>query len=111
MKNYTLLILLLWSCQLLPAQNYSFGKVSKEEVLETEHPLEKESNAAVLFRDYRVYYEGRANGGFILVTEVHERIKIYNKDGFDWANKEIFYYQNGSSRESIRNIKGYTYNV
>ena len=111
MKKAFTLILLLLAFQGLLAQDFKFGKVSKEEVLEKEHPENKDADAAVLFREHKVYYKTSPNSGFTLVTEVHERIKIYNKDGFDWANKEIFYYQNGSDRENVIGIKGYTYNI
>jgi len=96
---------------LLQAQDYKFGKVSEEEVLEKEHPQYKEANAAILYRKQRVYYEIQKNSGLSLVTEVHERIKIYNKEGFDWANKTISVYQNSSDQEDVGDIKGYTYNI
>lgn len=95
----------------MQAQNYKYGKVSEEEVLEKEHPLEKEADAAVLFRDYKVSYEVNQTTGFTLVTEVHERIKIYNKDGLDWANKSISVFKNSSTEEEVTNIKGTTYNI
>lgn len=93
------------------AQDYRFGKVSKEELLEKEHYLEPEANAAVLYRHHRTFYEISPSIGFTLVTEIHERIKIYNKDGFDWANKEITYFRNGSDKETISGVKGVTYNL
>lgn len=93
------------------AQDFKFGHVSKEEVMEKEHPQNKDANAAVLFREHKVYYEVNAHTGFTLITEVHERIKIYSKDGFDWANKEISLYNSGSDKEKLSGLKGYTYNV
>lgn len=111
MKNVISLILILFIFPTLEARDYKFGKVSKEEVLEEAHSLEKEANAAVLFREHKVYFNYSQNTGFTLITEVHERIKIYKKDGFGWANKEIIYAQNGSDRESVVDIKGSTYNL
>ena len=104
-------IFLLLAMGATQAQNFKYGRVSKEEVLEKEHPLEKEANAAVLFREYKVSYEVNQNTGFTLVTEVHERIKIYNKDGLDWANKSVSVFKNNSAREEVTNIKGVTYNI
>ncbi len=95
----------------LHGQNYKFGKVSKEELLEQQHPLEHEANAAVLFREHRTYYHINPQTGFSLVTEVHERVKIYTKDGFEWANKEISYFRNGNDQEKISGVKGVTYNL
>ncbi|PKD15793.1 hypothetical protein APR41_10900 [Salegentibacter salinarum] len=111
MKQFYFFIISLFSVCLLQAQDYKFGKVSKEEVQQKEHPTFDEANAAILFRKHRVYYEINKNTGISLVTNVHERIKIYNKDGFDWANKTISVYQNGSQRESVSDIKAYTYNI
>jgi hypothetical protein len=111
MKHFYFFIISVLSVCLLQAQNYKFGKVSKEEVLEKVHPKYKEANAAILFREHRVYYDLNQNTGLSLVTEVHERIKIYNKEGLKWANKTISGYQNGTERDDIGNIKGYTYNI
>ncbi|MDP5094156.1 MAG: DUF3857 domain-containing protein, partial [Polaribacter sp.] len=52
----------------------------------------------------------QTKGGFDLITEVHQRIKIYSKDGFDYANKTIYYYNPDSGdSESVYDISGYTY--
>ena len=93
------------------AQNYKFGKVSEEEVLQKEHPEDKEANAAVLYRKQNVYYDINKSTGFTLVQEIHERIKIYNKEGFNWATKEISRYIGKSDKEEISQLKGYTYNI
>lgn len=93
------------------AQNFKFGKVSEEEVMEKVHPNDSTADAAVLYKYERVYYDYVAGSGFKLVTEVEERIKIYNKDGFDWATKEIRTYENGGKREDVSRIKGTTYNM
>ncbi|WP_167605364.1 DUF3857 domain-containing protein [Maribellus sediminis] len=39
------------------------------------------------------------------------RIKILTKEGLDYANFFIPQYDGGSSRESLRSIKGFTYNI
>ncbi len=93
------------------AQDFKFGHVSKEEVMEKVHPKDEEAGAAVLYRKVSTYYEYNGNSGFTLVTDVHERIKIYNKDGFEWANQEIVYYQNSGDKEKISGLKAYTYNL
>lgn len=109
-KFYLVLILALLNTG-IHAQNFKFGKVSEKEVLEKAHPIEKEANAAVLYRSVNTQYEYNSNQGFTLVTDVYERIKIYNKDGFNWATREINYYKNGSTRENISGLKGNTYNI
>ncbi|WP_373055487.1 transglutaminase domain-containing protein [Zunongwangia sp. H14] len=111
MKNYYPFLMLLFIFNPLFAQDYRFGKVSEEEVQEKAYPLDSTVNAAVLYKSQDTYYEVNQHTGFTLVTDVYERIKIYKKDGFNWATKEITGYQNGSDREKITNIKGYTYNM
>lgn len=93
------------------AQDFDFGKVSKEEVLEKNHPIYKDANAAVLYREETSFYDVNKTTGFTLITEVHERIKIYNKDGFDWATKKITTYKDGGTSENVSGLKAYTYNV
>ncbi|MFD2516459.1 DUF3857 domain-containing protein [Salinimicrobium flavum] len=93
------------------AQDFKFGKVSIEEVEEKVHPKDEEANAAVLFREQNVYYEYSESTGFTLITDVHERVKIYNKDGFDWATEEIILSKNGNDKEKVSSIKAFTYNV
>lgn len=110
MKNFTTFLFLLILTSGAQAQNFKFGKVSEEEILEKVHPLDNEVNAAILYRSVRTYYEYTSNS-FTLVTNVHERIKIYNKDGFDWATKEIKFYKNSSAQENVSELKGYTYNI
>ena len=57
-------------------------------------------------RSYFEYDQGR---GFRLMTNIHERIKIYNKEGYDWATKKILLYQ-GDEHERV-SIKANTFNL
>ena len=111
MKNCVLLILLIALVNNSYAQDYKYGKVSKKEVLELSHPTNPEANATILFKSSKTYYDYNKDRGFVLTTEVHERIKIYNKDGFDWATKEISLYKAGGDEEKVTGIKGETYNI
>lgn len=111
MKKFYISLFLLAVSSMLNAQDFRFGKVSKEEVQEKQHPVYKDANAAILYKEQRTYYEVSSTTGFTLITDVFERIKIYNKDGFDWATKEITSYQNGSTQEEVASIKAYTYNI
>ncbi|QYA24194.1 DUF3857 domain-containing protein [Gramella sp. MT6] len=112
MRQITLILSALFLCGFqIHSQNYKFGKVSKEEVLQKEHPIHKDANAAVLYRKQKVYYDLNQHEGLNLITEIHERIKIYNKEGFDWATKEIRRYTGVSDEEDLVQLKGYTYNI
>jgi len=91
------------------AQAIKLGKVSKEELEEKYYPLDSSANAAILYKKRRTYYDYNGNEGWELVTKVHERIKIYNKEGYDWATKTIKLYTSGGDDETV-SIKGYTFN-
>ena len=107
-KNLTILFICLQT--ILFAQNYKFGKVSKEEIQEKFYPLDSTADAAYLNKYERRYYDFNGSDGITLVTEIVERIKIYNKEGFKYATKSIAYYD-PDSREGDRlgSIKAYTY--
>ncbi len=110
MVRKLLIIALIFNFSITFAQDYEFGKVSKEELLEKEHPLEKDAHAAILYRNQNTYYysgSGYAN----LITEVHERIKIYSKDGFDYATEVINLYKNRTETESVSKITANTYTL
>lgn len=93
------------------AQDYRFGKVSKAELSETAYPLDAEANAAVLYVNQKTYYNYVQNDGFVQVTDVYKRIKIYNKDGYDWATEEVRLRDDGSKREYINGLKATTYTL
>lgn len=110
MKKLTYLLIVLtinWS----NAQDYRFGKVSMEELKEAAYPEDAEASAAILYLNQKTYYNYFQNQGFVQVTEVFKRIKIYNKDGFDWATEKIELRDNGSKRETVSNLKAVTYTL
>ncbi len=93
------------------SQKYSYGKVSKEELKEQQDPNYPETDATVLYREYKTFLEYKQGEGFTLHTEVFERIKIYNPQGFDWATHSVRTYNFGSNREEVEALKGVTYNL
>ncbi len=92
-------------------QDYKFGKISKEELQEKFNPLDSSASATYLYKYRKTFFEYIQGEGFRLVTDVHERIKIYNKEGFDYATKQISLYKSKTDKEEIYNIKAYTYNL
>ena len=109
MKKILIAMVLTLMANEIIAQDYKYGKVSKDELLEKFYPLDSSVNAAVLYNNRKTYFEYQANEGFMVITEIHERIKIYNKEGFDWATKKIDYYHVLTTREKIINLKATTY--
>ncbi|MBR9856058.1 MAG: DUF3857 and transglutaminase domain-containing protein, partial [Algicola sp.] len=104
-------ILFLLILQMVNAKEIKFGKVSKEEVAETQHAYYPEANAAILHKSEWVWYDYQYEIGWTVTREVHFRIKIYNKQGFDWATLQIPLYAGRGGEETISGIKGYTFNM
>jgi len=110
MRKFITLMVLLCSIT-ITAQDYRFGKVSKAELEEKVHPIDSSANAAYLYKHRRTYFTFSQSQGFLIVNEIHERIKIYNKDGFLYATREIpYYYPESGSSDKITGIKALTYN-
>lgn len=110
MKKITILLLLI-SSQIIYAQKYELGKVTKEELEQTNHPTDSSAVAAILFNKGKTYFQYDQEKGFLLITEVETKIKIYKKEGLDWANKEVALYIGESDKEKVEFSKAYTYNL
>ncbi|MGB0896114.1 MAG: DUF3858 domain-containing protein [Flavobacteriaceae bacterium] len=109
-KLFTMLLLFVVTG--INAQNYKFGKVSKEELLEKNNPNAPSSSATVLFRKQHVSFDYEHGIGFIQKNEIHERIKVYTKEGFEYATKTIdLYNESNNSKESLVGLKAITYNI
>lgn len=106
-----LLFLLVLAQQVAVSNEIKFGKVSKEEVAATQHALHKEADAAILYKKEWVRYNYQYETGWSLIREVHYRIKIYNKEGFDWATLQVPLYAASGDREDIGSVKGFTFNM
>lgn len=92
------------------AQNYKFGKVSKEEITQKEHPTDPTADAAVLYREIKTEFQYTEDSGWYMVTDYFERVKIYTKEGFDRANATIDLYK-GDKADKLIGLRGYTYYI
>ncbi|XMO87511.1 DUF3857 domain-containing protein [Algibacter sp. AS12] len=110
MKLTSLLVTLCFSLTVF-AQDYHFGKVSKEELQEKFNPLDSSASATYLYKYRWTHYVYNPGDGFSLITEIHERVKIYNKEGFKHATKSIHLYESGGAKEDVYDLKAYTYNL
>jgi hypothetical protein len=85
-------LFILFSFVKINAQNFELGKVSIAELKESFHPKDSSAVAAILFKNGKTRFEYTRDRGFAAITEVSMRIKIYKKEGYDWANFTVPYY-------------------
>ena len=77
-----LIILVVFINENITAQKIKCGKVTNKELEEKFYPQDTSANAVILYKRRYTHYEYNQSTGWNIVTEVHERIKLYNKDGF-----------------------------
>ncbi|MBE8727168.1 DUF3857 domain-containing protein [Flavobacterium hungaricum] len=92
-------------------QELKLGKVSVAELEQKAHPKDSAATAAILYKRGNSKIEYNETDGFVLVTDVETRIKIYKKDGSEYANQQVSYYLDGNSREVVSFSDAYTYNL
>ncbi|WP_281227810.1 DUF3857 domain-containing protein [Flavobacterium aquiphilum] len=111
MKKLTYLLLILF-CLNANAQEFKLGKVSIAELEQKKHPKDTAAVAAILFKKGEVKFQYIQGEGFKVITEVAMRIKIYKKEGYDWANYAIrFLPGTGSIKENVLYSDAVTYNL
>lgn len=74
------------------AQNYQLGKVTKAELEQKVHPKDSSAAAAILFKKGRTYFTFNKDAGFIANHVCEMKIKIYKKEGLEWANQKVKFY-------------------
>lgn len=93
------------------SQKHELGNVTIDELKEKVCPSDSSAVAAVLFNVGKTYFSYSSNDGFDLKTEVIAKIKIYKKEGYDYANQAISYYSYGGDVEKVAISKAVTYNL
>ncbi|WP_417353979.1 DUF3857 domain-containing protein [Flavobacterium sp.] len=109
MKKITILFFLLISL-VVTAKDYGVGKVSKEELMEKEHPLDPSADAAILYKKGNTHFK-IDNDKWVIITEVEVRLKIYTKKGYKYGNVNVPYYYKRVNGESVTFEEASTYNL
>lgn len=111
-KHLTFLFFIVLFYSNANAQEFKLGKVSIAELEEKAHPKDSSAVAAILFKKGQSRFEYSQNDGFVVILEITMRIKIYKKEGYDWANKQVaFLAGNGTSKEKVAFSDAVTYNL
>lgn len=110
MKKISLVVTLLLSGVIF-AQNYKPGKVSEKELKETQYPGDPSVAAAILNKEGKIYFDFNSQGKWVIVTDVLVRLKVYTKEGYNYANVEIPYYSYGADWEDVSFSDAVVYNL
>lgn len=95
----------------LTAQEFRLGKVSIAELQQKVHPKDSSAPAAILYKKGVSRMEFDQNDGFYMMTDVETRIKIYKKEGYEWANQNVWYYNTTNLKEKVFFTDAVTYNL
>ena len=107
-----LIVLALFFSLNLFSQKHELGKVTIDELKEKSCSIDTSAVASILFNVGEVRFEySQSKESFVMSTTVKTKIKIYKKEGYDWANKEVRYYIGGSSKERVSFSDVATYNL
>jgi len=110
-KLLTLFAILLFSPKII-SQDFKLGKVTVAELEQKVHPKDSSAVAAILFEKGQNTFDYDQDNGFVMQLEVIAKIKIYKKEGYDWATKKIRYYIAGNgSKEKVLVSDATTYNL
>jgi hypothetical protein len=90
-------------------KEFKFGKISSDEMNAKVCPIDSNAHAYYLFDVGDAFYV--LNNGFQIKYERHFRIKILDKSGLDYATITIPYYDQNGTRETVNNLKAFTYNL
>ncbi len=109
MKKLFLALFLLFSLWSLKAQIKKFGKISKKDFVLKNADKYKDDDAVILFKERKSWYDYDQINGWQIVTQIHERRLLKNKDGFKYATKAIKLYGRNNDERVI--IKAVTFNL
>jgi len=107
----TMMLLFLMTFSIAGAQKMELGKVTIEELQQQSHPLDPSAPAAILFQKGQTEFGYVESKGFIMTTKVQVKIKIYKKEGYEWANHKVRYYLINDSKETASYSDAVTYNL
>lgn len=91
-KHIFFVVFILFSLIKINAQNYELGKVSIDQLKEKVNPNDTTAVAAILFKKGRTFFSYDNTNGFTVNHAYEFKIKIYKKEGLDWANQNVRYY-------------------
>lgn len=94
-------------------QDIELGKVSVNDLQQKQHGLDTSAVAAVIFNRAKTSFKYNPDNGFSIGTEFQIRIKIYKKEGLNWATFKVPFYIGYEEKndESVQFSDAVTYNL
>ena len=115
MKFQSLLIIvfLLLGISKSSAQNYELGKVTVAELKEKVNPKDTTAPAAILFKKGKTFFTFTKDKGFSANHVYEFKIKIYKKEGLNWADQKVRFYigYENLSEDRLEFSNAVTYNL
>lgn len=108
-KNTLILLFTLLPFFCINAQKQELGKVTIEEIRQKLCPIDTSAAAAFLFKTGETKFE-YSDKGFSIINTVRCKIKIYKKEGYEWANQLANYYSGSGSKDKLSFDNAVTYN-
>ncbi|WP_196890902.1 hypothetical protein [Aureivirga marina] len=105
----SIFIAFLFVFQIISAQDYSFGNVSKEEVKEKKNSIEEDASAAILYLHRESNSEIIPQKGITTTHEYHFRIKFYSEEGLKYGEREIELSE--EAKDKITGLKGFIFRL
>ncbi|MFN3753236.1 DUF3857 domain-containing protein [Flavobacterium sp.] len=93
------------------SQKKELGKVTIEELTEKKSALDTSAVASFLIKNCDVKFNYSETNGFTLIKTFKIKIKIYKKEGYEWANHSIGYYTGSNGRDKLNFSNAVTYNL
>lgn len=88
--------------------NSEGASVTKADLETNYYEKDSTANALVIYEYGNSYID---KNSFKLKTEITKKVKIFNRNGFDKANLEIFLYNNKNKKEKVSDLRATTYNL
>ena len=113
MQKFLILGFVFFQTLTFQAQDFELGKVTIEELKEKLHKTDTSAPAAIIFKKARTFFKYNNDKGFVSYTDFTIKLKIYKKEGLEWANFKIPYYVGYEKLddESVVISKACTYNL
>ncbi|WP_333878295.1 DUF3857 domain-containing protein [Flavobacterium sp.] len=108
-KSFFLLVFL--TCTSLFSQKKELGKVTVDELKQTAYPSDTSAVAAYLIKNCDVRFDYSETNGFSVLKTYRIKIKIYKKEGYEWANHSFSFYTGGSGKDKLVFSDAATYNL